>query len=329
MSRVYLTGVFVLLLLSFLSTEVSAQIQFDQNGRWGTSFDWSEPCSPRGHAPNTVNCSDIDSDGIDTFQGVYDTSGGLFGGYYSMATTDAARVRGMGWRTWKNDGSNRQTVGVSINLPDTFTEVWLSWYMRWEEGFTWENGQPHYDKLTRLRTDTSHNIIPGLGSGTFRIRPEYAILGSYNSDGMYSWSWLNGGSTLSTGKWHYMEVYLKMDSGGAGYGERRSDGVVRFWVNNTLVVDEQAANFSGADQVALRGWRSIVISGNQNNPDNGRPMYVDYDDVVIYVQEPPNTDANGNPFIGPAGGGGTVSPGPSPAPPSSVTIRPPTGIAVY
>ncbi len=117
---------------------------------------------------------------------------------------------------------------------------------------------------------------------------------------------MNG--SYSDGLFHCFEIHLKMDSNG-------TDGIGRLWIDGVLRASNAGVNWSNGNATARAGWKKFFFHENQNNPGNGRPMYVDYDDMVIYNTTPPNRDAQGNPFIGPIGWNGTApAPAPAPAP---------------
>jgi len=88
---------------------------------------------------------------------------------------------------------------------------------------------------------------------------------------------------VSDGKWHCYEIHIKTSSEGkkenrGGFGELSIDGVQRYSFRD--------ASFPG------KGWVWIHVGSNQNCPENGRDMYVDYDDIAV--------SAAG--YIGPFGG---------------------------
>ncbi|MFC1639641.1 hypothetical protein ACFL3B_02640 [Gemmatimonadota bacterium] len=84
-------------------------------------------------------------------------------------------------------------------------------------------------------------------------------------------------------------------------GVGQYDGAVAVWINGEPAGRNDAMRYTADDATAALGWTWLQIGSNQNSPDNGRIMNVDYDDMVIYTTTPPNVDALGKTFIGPIG----------------------------
>ena len=306
--------------LSFSLTEVDAQIQFDEDGRWGESFDydfyWEQGETPFGDF---------------VAHGGWRCHPGGYGNQLVVEAKNPLSEGQRGFRHWQGDGSNNNSGGLTIRFNEKQKEFWIRFYHRYEEGFQWSYGtsrrRPHYDKILYIFSGTPHNATFSHVSSRGWTIPTQSPSGYRPSN--RDWHWTMGGDQ-SHGKFTSHEYYFKMDTDG-------TNGVGMYWQNGELLIDSHDINYSTLDLdnvqdrdiVAREGWTRILVGSNQNEPDNGRCMYVDYDDIVIYNQTPTNTDEHGNPFIGPIGWDGTTSPGTSPAPPSSVTISPPTGIAVY
>ena len=240
----------------------------------------------------------------------------LFDGLkYSEIVTDANHPGGSGqagFRRWIGDGVNRDTGGPFLYFGAQQKELWIRYYIRYEEGFTWDGGRPNYDKQMRVWMHShggNPNVIAHLSwSKRFGAVVEYALkTGSFSED--HGWTmtpyWTDDG-TNSHGRWNCVEMHIKVES--AAYA---NDGILRVWLNGELVVENIEMGFINPDastnsttEELLAGWSHLHFC-NQRSPDNengplGRNhATVDYDDIVIYNQTPPNTDAHGNPFIGP------------------------------
>ncbi len=203
---------------------------------------------------------------------------------------------GKGQRHWLGDGANNVSGGTSISFNSTQSELWIRWYMRYENGFQWNplNNQKIFivNNLAQNRT-----IIGYTWSDETRIEvSQYA--GYYGSGTNNGWNTImaNGGTDArgnktSDGQWHLYEVHLKTDTNG-------SNGIAEMWVDDIRRLSYSNAYFGSA------GFDDILIGSNSRDPLNGRCMAVDYDDIAIRTTGP----------IGPVGGG---SGGGNTPPPSS------------
>jgi hypothetical protein len=291
------------LFLFLIAGSVSAQISFDGKGKWETDFGYSEYCTQRGlpEGSGNTDCNDINDDGI-----YWRWSDSLVDGNPTQTTADAQNplssgVRGA--RFWVGDGVNQNSGQIQIEFPTAQKELWIRWYMRYQEGFNWDT--LFYNKTVYLRTawmgDPGTSLIPSLLSSYFSLTAQGT------SDPIYSFSDAGWDHTYgpgeSDGSWHCFEVYIKMDTQSDPY-----DGIGRMWLDGQLMGEYTNINYSNNNEGDARnGWIFFDINNNQSDVDNangsiGEPVaYVDYDDMVIYNQTPPNTDAQGNPFIGPIG----------------------------
>ncbi len=276
----------------FIAAPALGEIAF-VNGKWESSFDLP--------AWDQISSAPLPGEFIP--HGNWTCSPGRLG---AQITTDAKNPLSKGergFRHWVGDGVNNNSGGIVIAFPSPQPEIWLRWYMRYEKGFQWslrEDGkrEPQYDKVLYIWTNKEGNaVFPSWPSGgRYYINTQAPSGGGAESPPEKGWRYIHGGEQ-SEGDWHVHEVYLKMDTDG-------TDGVGRLWIDEELIVETVTANFSGggnakADRVAREGWVRILIGSNQKAPDNGKCMAVDYDDFVIYIQEPPNTDRYGNSWIGP------------------------------
>lgn len=272
---------------------------YNASGQWKTSFDYGQECTMAGE-PSGANtdCEDIQDDGID-----WDRDTDNVGGNYSecvVAGNNGDGDGGMCARFWVGDGTNAGSGKCRITFAgNRQTEFWHRWYMRYESGFAWSGGEPNYDK-------TFYWFVgPTPGTSPFELLTQYSNPGfglytqggagqEFRGDTDIKWTDVFG--STSDGLYHMFEVYFKMDTD-------QTDGIGRFWIDGDLIVDEEDVDWSGGNSEIQAGFRFVEFHNNQENPANGGPAYVDYDDIEMWKVTPPNTDpVNGYPWIGPLNG---------------------------
>ena len=137
---------------------------------------------------------------------------------------------------------------------------------------------PLYFDLSELRGYRYHTgvvfaaFVPGIGQSI-------AQGGRYDDIGAdfgrarpaTGWRTVMGGD-VSDGKWHCYEVHIKVSS------EGKPDGIGELWIDG-----EQRSCFHGASHPG-KGWDSIQFGANNHEPENGRPMAVDFDDLAVSVE---------------------------------------------
>jgi hypothetical protein len=262
---------------------------------WSSTFNYSE-CTQRG-AGGQTDCADVQNDGITWSWG----ADGV-GGNYTQVSASANYPEGGGGngaRFWVGDGRNVNSGPIRIDFPSHQKELWIRWYMRYQQGFQWDF--IGYNKTLYLTTDQPGiSVIPSLFDDVFSIHPQgTGVLAETLGFSEAGWDQTYGPGT-SDGSWHCFEIYIKMDTQGAPY-----NGVARFWLNGILKGEYTNANFSNGYSAARNGWTHFIFNENQNSVSNANgPIgasvaYVDYDDMAIYNTTPLNIDAHGNPFIGP------------------------------
>jgi hypothetical protein len=285
------------LMLLLLPSGAWAEITFDANGKWESSFTYSSECSQRGLDGKT-SCDHVQNDGIQWAWG-----GGIgLGDTYTQAVAAAnypGGEGGLGARFWNYDGRNELSGPIKVAFPSPQKELWIRWYMRYQEGFGWKDHVIDYNKTLYIRTNVPHNaVIPSLVTNRFRISTQVPSWNHY-ADVPSGWNQTYG-PEYSDGSWHCFEIYIKMDTQDNPY-----NSIYRMWLNGELIGEKTNVNFSDNNATAREGWVYFDFNNNQNEVDNssgplGVPYaYIDYDDMVIYNQTPPNTDAHGNDFIGP------------------------------
>ena len=267
----------------------------------------------------TYDCLEWDqSQGSPSCDGLALGGGWTCEGLGEQITSDANYPNGAGGkgqRHWKGDGiDNPNSGGLSLSFNTPQKELWIRWYMRYEEGFKWS--YLNYDKWLYIHTNVKGcDVIPefcwsnGIVVGVQGGGDAYQI---YNDS--RGWQYVYG--TESDGSWFCVEIHIKMDTNG-------SDGVGELWLDGKLVASNYAVNYSSNNSTAQQGWTWFLVGSNQKSANNGRPMYVDFDDFYVTNTRPSNKDANGNYFIGPLDSDSfpPVSP-----PPLSIPPNPPTGV---
>jgi len=184
---------------------------------------------------------------------------------------------GKGQRHWEGDGTNRNSGSLAIEFNSLQPELWVRWYMRYEKGFKWS--PLIYDKWLYFNPGEARAVVPEWHGENTNIWVNTS--GNHRSSAANGWFAVMNGPT-SDGRWHYYEIHLKMDTNG-------KNGVAEMWIDGNIKLSYGNVNFGTAG-----GWTYIVIGENQRSPNNGRCMFVDFDDIKISNQG----------YIGPLGSGG-------------------------
>lgn len=260
---------FIMLILSvFVYTNISiASVALP----WSTTYDcddWEQTLS--------LNC-----DGLSNY-GSWTSDNGDSTYEVEQITADANNPGGeggKGQRHWEGDGTNNLSGGTKIEFTSSQPELWVRWYMRYEQGFKWNSQE--YDKILYFDVGTTHAVIAGWRDGDkVMLRSLYDSNVVQKSTDGNGWNTIMGGSA-SDGQWHYYEVYLKMDTDG-------SDGIAEMWIDGVKRLTYTNVNYG-----THSGWTSFVIGSNQATPNNDRSMAVDFDDIAIsntgYIGPLPDT----------------------------------------
>jgi len=136
---------------------------------------------------------------------------------------------GKGQRHWLGDGANNVSGGTNISFNSTQSELWIRWYMRYENGFQW-NPLNNQKMLIVNNLSQNRTIIGFTWADETRIEvSNYG--GLYTSGAGNGWNTVmaNGGTDTngnktSDGQWHMYEVHLKTDTNG-------SNGIAEMWIN--------------------------------------------------------------------------------------------------
>lgn len=305
---------FLLAIFLMLPNFSQASIGFDQNGKWETTFncsDWMQSSLENGTHP--LLCDSIDNAGDWTCN----TSTYSQGDQITSDANNQIGNGGRGFRHWlgdyydydKNGVVDKQGGGgVGINFSTPQKELWVRWYQRYQSGFQWSS--IGFQKVLYIHTgDASGNsAIPEFYGDNYLLAAQ-ASPSSNQVLSAFGWSEVNSGTqgvlSPGDGQFHEYEIHLKMDTGGY-------NGVGQLWIDGDLKVSNTAVNWSNSYTVAMQGWTWILVGSNASTPDNGGCAYTDYDDMIIFVNEPTiNNDLQGNSFIGPIGwvnGGDATAP---------------------
>ncbi|MBD1399343.1 hypothetical protein [Pelovirga terrestris] len=295
--------IFLTIILFVLGTNSSFSfINFDSEGKWSTSFEYGQECVKHWKFHDEIGyCKDVANDGA-TWTGypqAYQEDNHTIENLTHISAS-AANSGGYGARFWNWDGVNSHTPTVGVIFPSPQTELWIRWYIRYQEGYRWE--ALNYEKNLYIYTaDRYPAVITGALNDTWYIASSGLpqIGQSQNVMSNKTWADVMGGP-YSHGQFLAIEVYLKMNS---ALGV--ADGVARKWINGELVLDRNDLQHSGTNANALSGWMNFGFNenqsevGNQRGPIGINRAYIDYDDMVVYNLTPPNLDAHGYPFIGP------------------------------
>lgn len=164
---------------------------------------------------------------------------------------------GKGFRHWRCAGTNANGGGISIS-PGSLTEFWMRYHMRYQQGFSWLHGRPHYTKDWYVNVGGQNTFIIGFQGGGYGVH--YAPR-SQNYSSPATWQNLMGGAR--GGRWHCVELHMK----------NGASGVIEMWIDGAQVVSA-SGNFGTAP------WSYFVLGENQNEVVGG-PYYTDFDDVAF------------------------------------------------
>jgi hypothetical protein len=168
---------------------------------------------------------------------------------------------GKGFRHYRCDGTNCNGGGLSIQLPTGYTELWARFYMRYQLGFAWVNGQPHYTKDNYVNVGTPAGWVFGIqGAASWGI-----FNGSVGVPSSKSWSSTMAGTT-GDGLWHCYEWHI----------QHGSNARIEIWVDDAQVLSTITTMPAGST--------SFLTLGDNQDPVTGSgaiPWYTDYDDLAF------------------------------------------------
>jgi hypothetical protein len=201
------------------------------------------------------------------------TTGNCPGKTYDLINADGNYSQGsggMGYRYAVRSGSNHNGCVLSIDFGRLETHIWARWYVRYSRRIGWK--PLIYDKFIYFRKGShSGGMNMSIGEEYGRIVLAYGPGLRVRGKSGRGWKWINGGSK-GDGKWHLFECEACMDS-------NHSNGVVRFWVDGELVLENNSVDYSSHG----KGWRAVFIPSNQGvaKIKGGGTAYVDIDDVKV------------------------------------------------
>ena len=252
-------------LVLFVYTEISVA---DIDLPWSTTFDCPEwEKDPLGGTNNDPNCDNLNAG----------KNWDCDCSYHKITTAANYPLGGggRGQRRWEGDGTNNNTGAVSIVFKDAQPEFWMRWYMRYEAGYKytsdWSNNKILYIHTTPGITNDESTIVQWKPHDGFWL---YNQAGASNERGVNcGWTTTQcGGGSVSDESWHCYEIHLKIDTDG-------TDGIADAWIDGVKVINNSGIDFGWPDE--LTGFYWLTLGHNQRYPDNGKAMFVDYDDVVI------------------------------------------------
>jgi hypothetical protein len=246
----YFTGILFLLIIffSFFCVIKSSEAAVDLP--WSTTFDCDE-------WDMVIDGYDPDCDGI-AIGGT-----GIFSGFGSRIMPEANMADGLGgsgWRQLIGDGTNQQTAPFYVTFSGA-DELWIRWYLRYQEGFIWGGvtaPYPHYHKLLYIDVRTGQYIIPESEGSGFRI----GYYDGTSTGAVYSAA-DEGWPVLGDGEWHCLEAHVT------------KTGTYQMWIDESLIINETNVTTMPND------FTNAEFGTNQNEPDNDDSYYVDWDDVAI------------------------------------------------
>lgn len=248
---------FIMLACLFVSACAENDAEHDVDLFWFTTYDCDEWTQSQGNP----NC-----DGL-AFYGGWTCNGD------EEQITSAANYPdgngGKGQRHWVGDGVNQNSGSLKKEFSFVQSELWIRWYMRYESGFKWN--PLGYDKWLYIDVGDNDAVIPQW-YGSDKVNIHSAV---YGNDGQNhpspegnGWNTIMNGPT-SDGQFHCYEIHIKMDTNGY-------NGVAEMWVDGVKKIE-----YTDVDYGTTSGWAWFVIGSNQSTPDNGRNMYVDFDDIAV------------------------------------------------
>ena len=191
-----------------------AVITFDSNGQWNTSFPFEWPGNP-------VSLTTLPENNIGiTHGGGWDcgdceNESDKHSRFVPEANNPIGSGNGfrhpLGYNIDVNGTYDRGNGGgFSVNFPEKYKELWIRYYIRFEEGMTWggHNGYtgylPYYFKQLYLYAEGSEVIIgfyPS-GSGKFGFETQSTDSSMRSVSNTKGWDDIDDSNHEGTGEWH-------------------------------------------------------------------------------------------------------------------------------
>ncbi len=260
----------ILLTLYYPNISISAV-----NLPWYTTYncpDWTQ-----SNGLYNVNCDDLAGWGAWTCD---NGNGTVSEEQITAAANYPGGGGGKGQRHWKGNGTNNNSGGLRIAFNSPQPELWIRWYMRYEQGFEWKS--LNNDKILYIDVNMSYFVIFGYNwpdEIRFEVSGKPYSVGKGNG-----WNTImaNGATDArsnrtSDGQWHLYEIHIKM-------GTNSRNGVGEVWIDRIKRFSRSDINFGR--QTGKTGWSHILIGSNNRYPATNGCMYVDYDDITISTTRP-------------------------------------------
>jgi hypothetical protein len=222
----------------------------------------------------TFNCPDWTQGQLLSCDGLATGGDWTCNGAKTQITSDANHANGdsgKGVRFYIGDGSNVGSGNLLVKFNTPQKEFWIRWYMRYHEGFKWNNIS--YDKILYIYTSSTQIIPIWYGWDGFSI-------GAQNTSNYHpakctgcGWITVMQGST-GDGRWHCYELHIKVDA-------NSSDGVGELWIDGQQVISQTNVDWSNGEANARQGVTHLLFNSNQSSPNNGKPTPVDFDDIAV------------------------------------------------
>lgn len=173
---------------------------------------------------------------------------------------------GMGFRHWRGYGSGTNGGGVRIDLPETVKEMWLRFYMRYQEGYEWDSLVQTKDLYVNVN-HVSIFTVGFHGSDTFGPAQVSQPGGTISDHGPGWRSLMRRGR--GDGKWRAYEIHVKMDTNG-------KNGISETWVDGKLAGRRTKIDWGNSE-----GWSFFVVGSNACCVANKTNVYNDFDDFAV------------------------------------------------
>ena len=173
---------------------------------------------------------------------------------------------------------------------DKVEEVYLSFFVKFNQGYTFTSGPSNDTKLAII------NLTDGISSQRrYQVYIYINAAGEYVVDHSYIGSWQffglaqNQGAVEKAvpGQWGKLKLYVKLNTPG------QNDGIVQLWVNNLLTLDHSNVNIR---ENTSYGMGRLILSSYTTRQNSGNG-YLYHDKWVLSDTDPddslaPNPPSN-------------------------------------
>lgn len=282
-------------------------VTFNANGVWETSFpnEWTG-----------VPAAMTDNDGITVGGGWVCTSG--FPDTITLDANNPLDTTGTGGlRHLMKTGANGG--GITVYFDTQYPEMWIRYYIRYEEGFGWKNSfdvppLPQTHKQLYVYTSTigqgSEFIAGFYNTGLWSLVTQSTDTSIFmGARAGYNFKyWTDTADPITErgdGEWDVFETYVKMDTLTGGVSN--NDAICRQWLNGEMLNEDiNGGRFSATDPAntvdSANGWIYFTLGSNAEAANHATCLASDYDLLKVIVDPLSSElldDGNGNKFIGP------------------------------